>query len=167
MISLIPICWLFRRLNSCGEQAIFNLDIKNKFGLSINPDIHHSKVFSSERVITVGYFRGLVLGVGGDYFLSQFTPFKMHLSCVSCTTWTKRIYSDNLFIYKHCINCIFYCSYIYPWIDHVNPQYIYPWIDHVNPQYVYTVVFVTEDYFGGKDILYNFFTRNYTGFKVI
>ena len=67
-----------------------------------------------ERVITVGYFRGLVLGVGGDYFLSQFTPFKMHLSCVSCTTWTKRIYSDNLFIYKHCINCIFYCSYIYP-----------------------------------------------------
>ena len=108
-----------------------------------------------ERVITVGYFRGLVLGVGGDYFLSQFTPFKMHLSCVSCTTWTKRIYSDNLFIYKHCINCIFYCSYIYPWIDHVNPQY------------VYTVVFVTEDYFGGKDILYNFFTRNYTGFKVI
>ena len=30
-----------------GEQAIFNLDIKKKFGLSINPDIHHSKVFSS------------------------------------------------------------------------------------------------------------------------
>ena len=47
MISLIPICWLFWRLNSCGEQAIFNLDIEKKFGLSINPDIHHSKVFSS------------------------------------------------------------------------------------------------------------------------
>ena len=32
-----------------GEQAIFNLDIKKKSGLSINPDIHdHSKVFSSE-----------------------------------------------------------------------------------------------------------------------
>ena len=30
-----------------GEQAIFNLKIKKKSGLSINPDIHHSKVFSS------------------------------------------------------------------------------------------------------------------------
>ena len=29
------------------EQAIFNLKIKKKSGLSINPDIHHSKVFSS------------------------------------------------------------------------------------------------------------------------
>ena len=29
-----------------GEQAIFNLEIKKKSGLSINPDIHHSKVFS-------------------------------------------------------------------------------------------------------------------------
>ena len=34
-----------------GEQAIFNLEIKKKSGLSINPDIHHSKVFSS------GYIR--------------------------------------------------------------------------------------------------------------
>ena len=33
-----------------GEQAILNLEIKKKSGLSINPDIHHSKVFSS------GYF---------------------------------------------------------------------------------------------------------------
>ena len=31
-----------------GEQAIFNLEIKKKSGLSINPDIHHSKVFSSD-----------------------------------------------------------------------------------------------------------------------
>ena len=31
-----------------GEQAIFNLEIEKKSGLSINPDIHHSKVFSSE-----------------------------------------------------------------------------------------------------------------------
>ena len=31
-----------------GEQAIFNLEIKKKSGLSINPDIHHSKVSSSE-----------------------------------------------------------------------------------------------------------------------
>ena len=29
-----------------GEQAIFNLEIKKKSGLSLNPDIHHSKVFS-------------------------------------------------------------------------------------------------------------------------
>ena len=31
-----------------GEKALFNLEIKKKSGLSINPDIHHSKVFSSE-----------------------------------------------------------------------------------------------------------------------
>ena len=31
-----------------GEQAIFNLDIKKKSGLSLNPDIHRSKVFSSD-----------------------------------------------------------------------------------------------------------------------
>jgi len=35
-------------VNSCGEQAIFKLDIKKKSGLSLNPDIHHSKVFSSD-----------------------------------------------------------------------------------------------------------------------
>ena len=33
------------------EQAIFNLEIKKKSGLSINPDIHHSKVFSSDFII--------------------------------------------------------------------------------------------------------------------
>ena len=32
------------------EQAIFNLEIKKKSGLSINPDIHHSKVFSSVKL---------------------------------------------------------------------------------------------------------------------
>ena len=32
-----------------GEQALFNLEIKKKRGLSINPDIHHSKVFSSDQ----------------------------------------------------------------------------------------------------------------------
>ena len=31
-----------------GEQSIFNVEIKKKSGLSINPDVHHSKVFSSE-----------------------------------------------------------------------------------------------------------------------
>ena len=30
-----------------GEQAIFNLEIKKKSGLCLNPDIHYSKVFSS------------------------------------------------------------------------------------------------------------------------
>ena len=34
------------------EQALFNLEIKRKIGPSINPDIHHSKVPSSE-LITV------------------------------------------------------------------------------------------------------------------
>jgi len=29
------------------EQAIFNFEIKKKSGLSLNPDIHHSKVLSS------------------------------------------------------------------------------------------------------------------------
>ena len=38
-------------LNSCGEQAIFKLDIKKKSGLSLNPDIHHSKVFSSDHIL--------------------------------------------------------------------------------------------------------------------
>ena len=36
-----------------GEQAIFNLEIKKKSGLSLNPDFHHSKVFSSEPVNNV------------------------------------------------------------------------------------------------------------------
>ena len=31
-----------------GEQAIFNLQIKKKSGLSLNPNINHSKVFSSD-----------------------------------------------------------------------------------------------------------------------
>ena len=34
-----------------GEQAIFNLEIKKKSGLSINPNIHHSKVFSSGQTV--------------------------------------------------------------------------------------------------------------------
>ena len=39
-----------------GEQAIFNLGIKKKSGLSINPDTHHSKVFSSDGV-NLWYFK--------------------------------------------------------------------------------------------------------------
>jgi len=34
-----------------GKQAIFNIEIKKKSGLSINPDIHHSKVFSSGHIL--------------------------------------------------------------------------------------------------------------------
>ena len=34
-----------------GEQAIFNLEIKKKSGLSGNPDIHHSKVLSSDHLM--------------------------------------------------------------------------------------------------------------------
>ena len=33
------------------EQAIFNLQIKKKSGLSGNPDMHHSKVFRSGHTI--------------------------------------------------------------------------------------------------------------------
>ena len=40
-----------------GEQAIFNLEIKKKSGLSINPDIHHSKVFSSEYISFLFHIR--------------------------------------------------------------------------------------------------------------
>jgi len=36
------------RLNSRGQQAIFNLEIKKKSGLSINPDIQHSKALILE-----------------------------------------------------------------------------------------------------------------------
>ena len=42
-----------------GEQAIFNLEIKKNSGLSINPDIHHSKVFSSG----VSFFPGFLLNI--------------------------------------------------------------------------------------------------------
>ena len=48
-----------------GEQAIFNLEIKKKSGLSINPDIHHSKVFSSDNICNIkGYLQGAkILGI--------------------------------------------------------------------------------------------------------
>ena len=38
-----------------GEQAIFYLQIKKKSGLSLNPDIHHSKVFSSDILNLIQY----------------------------------------------------------------------------------------------------------------
>ena len=33
-----------------GEQALYNLEIKKKSGLNLNPNTHHSKVFSSGKV---------------------------------------------------------------------------------------------------------------------
>ena len=44
-----------------GEQAIFNLEIKKKSGLSINPDIHHSKVPSSDQIKVSRVSHGLHL----------------------------------------------------------------------------------------------------------
>jgi len=44
-----------------GEQAIFNLEIKKKSGLSLNPDIHHSKVFRSELGTFELWISGLML----------------------------------------------------------------------------------------------------------
>ena len=58
-----------------GEQAIFNLEIKKKSGSSINSNIHHSKVFSSDgkhfwyfklrlfdRIYSLKYLRSTTLG---------------------------------------------------------------------------------------------------------
>ena len=52
-----------------GEQAIFNLEIKKKGGSSINPDIHHSKVFSSGN-FCVEYLqsRSLDLDIHSEHF---------------------------------------------------------------------------------------------------
>ena len=80
---------------------------------------------------TVGYFRGH--GVSG--FCNN-TPLKINLSYVSRGEWTKWIYSDNLFINKHCMKCSlhwFIMILIYNYFSH---SYIYPWMDPVNPQYI-------------------------------
>ena len=37
-------------INNKGDQALFNLEIKKKKRLSIDRDIHHSKVSSSDKV---------------------------------------------------------------------------------------------------------------------
>ena len=42
-----------------GEQAIFNIEIKKKSGLSLNPDIRHSKVFSSDIMLTKIFLQDL------------------------------------------------------------------------------------------------------------
>ena len=53
---------------------------------------------------TVGYCRGS----GRGLVFVTILLLKCIFSCVSCWEWTKWIYSDNLFIYKHCINLILY-----------------------------------------------------------
>ena len=53
------------------EQAIFNLEIKKKSGLSINPDIQHSKVPSSG-LETLCIFS----------FVSNFGLFSLHYVCI-------------------------------------------------------------------------------------
>ena len=63
-----------------GEQAIFNLEIKKKSGLSINPDIHHSKVFSSGQKFIIYLwkmfkFDAAYYKITFDYF-SGLQPFK-------------------------------------------------------------------------------------------
>ena len=53
-------------INNRRKQALFHLEIKKKRGLSINPDIHHSKVLSSD------FFRFFLLG----YPTNVFTDFQ-------------------------------------------------------------------------------------------
>ena len=55
-ISLIPISQLIWRLITRREQALFNLEIKKKSGLSINPDVQKSKVPSSDGITLIGDF---------------------------------------------------------------------------------------------------------------
>ena len=50
-MSLISIGISIWRLIRRGEQAIFNLKIKKKSESSINPDIHHSKIPSSDHIV--------------------------------------------------------------------------------------------------------------------
>ena len=62
-----------------GEQAIFNLEIKKKSGLSLNPDIHHSKVFSSDKAL-------------------QFDPSTSKMS-LSILIWTIKHYFFYFFLF--------------------------------------------------------------------
>ena len=66
-----------------GEQAIFNLEIKKKSGLSLNPDIHHSKVLSSDKAL-------------------QFDPSTSKMS-LSILIWTIKHYFFNNFFLFHMI----------------------------------------------------------------
>ena len=69
-----------------GEQAIFNLEIKKNNGLSINPDIHHFKVFSSVSLICI-------LGLYGQIFFNN----------SFFTQRTDRIKNETNFIHYFCV----------------------------------------------------------------
>ena len=72
---------------------------------------------------TLGYLR---------WFLPQYSSF------VSWWKLTKWINSDNnLFLYKHYINCSLHWFIMISTYDYFSRSYIYPWMDIVNPQYIY------------------------------
>jgi len=62
----------------------------------------------------------------------------------------QNIFYNNLFIYKHCINCVLHRFILISIYKYISRLHIYPLMDPVNPQYIYNVVFVKENYFGGK-----------------
>ncbi len=86
-----------------GEQAIFNLEIKKKRGLSINSDIHHSKVPSSDfkmfqmTVWSFG-FNGMLVPIGsktGVGYINGFHPLGfMVRQLKSEDLFTKRYWGD-------------------------------------------------------------------------
>ena len=76
-----------------GEQTLFNLKIKKKSGLDINPDIHHSKVFSSGP-LTRGVHRR---------FCTSPPPF--YTSCLVLVIW---INLDISILYKVFKNYLFH-----------------------------------------------------------
>ena len=57
------------------------------------------------------------------------TPLIMHLSPVSWWELTKLTNSDNLFIYKHCINCSSHRFIMISIYNYFSRSYIYPWMD--------------------------------------
>ena len=78
-----------------GEQAIFNLEIKKKSGLSINPDIHHSKVFSSEYILNFGGKEVRDSGIGEFLYLCKF------LLAASSRCAASSLFSLSCVLHKH------------------------------------------------------------------
>ena len=76
-----------------GEQALFNLKIKKKSGLDINPDIHHSKVFSSSyqwiKFILILHFHpyNICFYIMSKYFTINQPPH----SHWKCPNWKKKL----------------------------------------------------------------------------
>ena len=87
------------------EQAIFNLEIKKKSGLSINPDIHHSKVFSSELktlewdILNPDYLIWVSNGHAFDFLLKPF--FLGYRREKSKTGFSKLESSSHIFILSY------------------------------------------------------------------